>query len=47
MSKIGDDLRPDGVLDIREQQMRSFQHDQSAGFEVGWSFGFTGGEEAW
>jgi hypothetical protein len=43
----GDDLVPDGVFDIREQQMRSAQHGQGTGFEVGWSVGFTGGEEVW
>ncbi|WP_318199174.1 hypothetical protein [Streptomyces sp. SCL15-4] len=44
----GDDLVPDGVFDIREQQMWSSQHAPGTGFEVGWSFGHPGSEEeAW
>ncbi|MGW5609521.1 hypothetical protein ACWEWI_26195 [Streptomyces sp. NPDC003753] len=43
----GDDLVPDGVIDIREQRTRNAQHGQRPAFEVGWSFEFTAGEEAW
>ncbi|MFF9100028.1 hypothetical protein ACF1AU_05470 [Streptomyces rubrogriseus] len=43
----GDDLVPDGVFDIREQQMRTAQLGQRSGVEVGWSFEFPGGEEVW
>ncbi|MGM9349778.1 hypothetical protein [Streptomyces salinarius] len=40
-----DDLVPDGVFDMREQQMRAAQLGQRSGFEVGWSFEFLGREE--
>ncbi|MFE3681583.1 hypothetical protein [Streptomyces griseus] len=39
----GGDLVPDGVFDIRDQQMRddSLHHDQGPMFEVGWSTDVT------
>ncbi|MEU4655120.1 hypothetical protein AB0G32_14470 [Streptomyces sp. NPDC023723] len=44
----GDDLVPDGVFDIREQQMRSSQHGPGPGIEFGWSSGCSGNkEEVW
>ncbi|MFG3208084.1 hypothetical protein [Streptomyces sp. NPDC048192] len=43
----GDDLVPDGVFDVREQQMRTAQHGPRPALEVGWSFEFTGEEEVW